>query len=88
MIHDDHKESKVEKGINLFNKLKALNVKPSDRTYAALKKMRNLKMSDSVAASLNEILEIAWKKLIFVECLVWVHKTSLECNNVYKVVLK
>ncbi|KAG5403403.1 hypothetical protein IGI04_009522 [Brassica rapa subsp. trilocularis] len=45
--HDDHKESKVEKGINLFNELKALNVKPSDRTYAALRKMRNiLKMSD------------------------------------------
>ncbi|WZZ38623.1 hypothetical protein YC2023_034882 [Brassica napus] len=34
-------------------------VKPSDRTYAALRKMRNLKMSDSVAASLNEILESA-----------------------------
>lgn len=49
MIHDDHKESKVEKGINLFNELKALNVKPSDRTYAALHKMRNiLKMSDSL----------------------------------------
>ncbi|CAF1697890.1 unnamed protein product [Brassica napus] len=36
-----------------------LGVKPSDRTYAALRKMRNLKMSDSVAASLNEILESA-----------------------------
>ncbi|CAG7879572.1 unnamed protein product, partial [Brassica rapa] len=59
LVDEGIKESKVEKGINLFNKLKALNVKPSDRTYAALKKMRNLKMSDSVAASLNEILEIA-----------------------------
>ncbi|KAF8087966.1 hypothetical protein N665_0558s0017 [Sinapis alba] len=54
------KENKVKKGVNLFKELKALGLKPSDRTYDALQKMRNLKMSDSVAAaSLNEILEIA-----------------------------
>lgn len=53
------KENKVEKGIGLFKELKALGMKPSDRTYAALQKVRNLKMSESVAASLNEILEVA-----------------------------
>ncbi|KAG2300160.1 hypothetical protein Bca4012_011755 [Brassica carinata] len=53
------KENKVEKGVGLFKELKALGMKPSDRTYAALQKMRDLKMSDSVAASLNEILEVA-----------------------------
>lgn len=53
------KENKVEKGIGLFKELKALGMYPSDRTYAALQKMRNLKLSDSVAASLNEILEAA-----------------------------
>ncbi|CAN8255884.1 unnamed protein product [Cochlearia groenlandica] len=52
------KEHKVEKGINLFKELMALSLKPSDATYTALKQMRDLKMSDSVAASLNEILEV------------------------------
>ncbi|KAJ4873403.1 Pentatricopeptide repeat-containing protein [Raphanus sativus] len=53
------KENKVEKGIDLFKKLKALGLKPSGRTFDALHKIRNLKMFDSVAASLNKILEIA-----------------------------
>ncbi|XP_024011769.1 pentatricopeptide repeat-containing protein At5g18950 isoform X1 [Eutrema salsugineum] len=53
------KENKVEKGIKLFEELKALGLKPSGRTYAALQKIRYLKMPDSVATSLNEILDVA-----------------------------
>lgn len=53
------KENKVEKGMKLFKELKALGLKPSRATYTALRHMKNLNMSDSVATSLNEILEIA-----------------------------
>ncbi|KAL9279940.1 unnamed protein product [Arabidopsis thaliana] len=45
------KENKVEKGLKLYKELKALGLKPSGMAYAAL--VRNLKMSDSVATSLN-----------------------------------
>ncbi|KAF2612639.1 hypothetical protein F2Q70_00007624 [Brassica cretica] len=50
---------KLREGLVCLTSSRLLGVKPSDRTYAALRKMRNLKMSDSVAASINEILEIA-----------------------------
>ncbi|EOA22563.1 hypothetical protein CARUB_v10003224mg [Capsella rubella] len=45
------KENKVEEGMKVYKELKALGLKPSGVTYAAL--MRNLKMSDSVATTLN-----------------------------------
>ncbi|CAA7061934.1 unnamed protein product [Microthlaspi erraticum] len=59
LVQGFSKENKVERVVKLFKELKELGLKPSARTYAALQQLRNRKMCDSVATSLNEILEIA-----------------------------
>uniref|UniRef100_A0A1J3HQS5 Pentatricopeptide repeat-containing protein n=1 Tax=Noccaea caerulescens TaxID=107243 RepID=A0A1J3HQS5_NOCCA len=53
LVQGFSKENKVERVVKLLKELKDLGLKPSARTYAALQQLRNRKLADSVATSLN-----------------------------------